>query len=502
MAKKFLKNIFVPNKNNHYEPYGLRFKALTLYLIILIILQLGTVFIAEPQTTQKALAASEISSPEIVSLTNAERAARGLPTLAIDNRLNTAAYNKCVDMFTHQYWDHTSPSGITPWYFISQAGYNYVYAGENLAKGFTSSTAVVNAWMNSPSHRANILSANFQDTGVAVMTGNLSGIRTTLCVQMFGSQATYTPAPTPAVSPTPTPTVSPPPSTPSQVEQPPSPPLPAQIQPPSAPQITQPKEGEILNNNKPAISGKSAKDTKINIYEGSSQIAFTTTEPEGIFITKPTEPLKDGEHKIEAEAYYPNGPKSNRSSPLKFFIDTIPPLINESSLKADSFIKNNTENYKVAVEVKDDPTEVTASVDHYSLVLNRDLIQKDLFTGLLMPPPLVLTENPRRLTITANDKAGNQSSYLITIPKPEIAKMSPLQKIASTVKGFLPRDFQNIARLLYFILGLWIFILLLIDGVVVYTQGIVRVSSHARAHLAIVFIMLVGILFASLGRII
>jgi uncharacterized protein YkwD len=494
--KRFSKNIFIPHQGNKYEPYGLRFKTLAGYLIILIILQLGVNFLAEPRTTQKALAAVGISSGELASLTNAQRAAYGLSTLSVDGRLNNASYNKCMDMFANQYWDHTSPSGLTPWYFISQAGYTYIYAGENLAKGFNSSSEIINAWMNSPSHRANILSNNFQDMGTAVMTGNFQGVRTTLCVQMFGAKKAYVPAPVP-VAPS-TPSYQPP------AEQPTIPvPAPTEEQkPPSVPEITEPKQGEILNNNKPAISGKSSRDTQVAIYDQKDKIGLSNTEPEGIFIFKPVDALKEGEHKISVEASYKTGLKSDESKPVVFTIDTIPPLIEEGSLKADSFLKSNLENYKVAVEVKKKPSEVTASLDHYSLILNKDKEKKDLFEGTLIPPPETLTEDPRKLTITSIDKADNRASYLITIPKPEIIQQGVIQRMGTAIKSYLPHDFQNIVRLLYFILGFWIFVLLLIDGVFVYTKGIVRVRSYSRAHLVIIFLMLTGILFASLGTII
>lgn len=89
-------------------------------------------------------------------------------------------------MFAENYWAHFSPSGKDPWGFISSAGYKFSYAGENLAKNFYTSDEVIRAWMNSPSHKENIINGNFQDIGVAVEDGTLNGQKTTLIVQMFG----------------------------------------------------------------------------------------------------------------------------------------------------------------------------------------------------------------------------------------------------------------------------------------------------------------------------
>ena len=86
-------------------------------------------------------------------------------------------------MFSKDYWAHNAPDGTTPWVFIKNTGYNYIYAGENLARGFNSASDVINAWMNSPEHRQNVLSPNYQNVGFAVATGTLSGEDTVLVVE-------------------------------------------------------------------------------------------------------------------------------------------------------------------------------------------------------------------------------------------------------------------------------------------------------------------------------
>lgn len=132
--------------------------------------------------------ASQISPSEIVRLTNLKRAESGLGSLRFDSQLSAAAAQKAADMFAKNYWAHTSPTGTPPWYFISQSGYVYRYAGENLARDFADPVSVVNAWMNSPTHRENLLSNRYSDIGVAVIDGSLGGRDTTLVVQMFGTR--------------------------------------------------------------------------------------------------------------------------------------------------------------------------------------------------------------------------------------------------------------------------------------------------------------------------
>jgi hypothetical protein len=131
---------------------------------------------------------SNISITDLLADTNKQRAQNGLPALVLNQELDNAAMAKAQYMYKYNFWAHNAPDGTTPWVFIRNAGYPYVYAGENLARGYFTADDVVNAWMASPGHRENILSGNYHDIGFAVMAGNLTGEDTVLVVQMFGSQ--------------------------------------------------------------------------------------------------------------------------------------------------------------------------------------------------------------------------------------------------------------------------------------------------------------------------
>lgn len=129
---------------------------------------------------------ANISANDLLNLTNQKRAEAGLPLLKMDNALSQAAANKANDMLTKNYWSHNAPDGTTPWVFIKSTGYEYLYAGENLARGFTTAEDAVSAWMASPGHRENILSANYKDVGFAITSGTLTGEETVLIVEEFG----------------------------------------------------------------------------------------------------------------------------------------------------------------------------------------------------------------------------------------------------------------------------------------------------------------------------
>ena len=102
---------------------------------------------------------------------NQIRAAYGLPALTIRSDLSVKARIKSNDMKTNRYFSHNSPTYGTPFQMMKQLGISYRSAGENIAKGYTSAEAVVNAWMASASHRANILSEKYTSMGIGFVDG-------------------------------------------------------------------------------------------------------------------------------------------------------------------------------------------------------------------------------------------------------------------------------------------------------------------------------------------
>ena len=179
------KHYFIPHKGNAFRPHALRHRALSLYSTLLIISQMffGMTMMTGPTITS---ADAKTIATNIITQTNAQRKTTGLKTLAESDILSKAASDKLADMFAKDYWDHTGPSGETAWQFIDSEGYHYLLAGENLAKGFDNSTEAVEAWMKSPTHKANILNNRFTEIGVAVGSGKIAGKATTLIVQLFG----------------------------------------------------------------------------------------------------------------------------------------------------------------------------------------------------------------------------------------------------------------------------------------------------------------------------
>lgn len=182
----FLHHLFLPREANNYRSGLLHHKAILLLILLFVSAGLFTSFIKTNFPSVLGIS-SNISNQQLLILTNQQRQDNNLTALTDNTELDQAAANKAADMFSKDYWAHNSPDGTTPWIFIKSSGYNYIYAGENLARGFNNTSDVINAWMNSPEHRKNVLSPNYQNVGFAVVTGKLGGEDTVLVVEMLGS---------------------------------------------------------------------------------------------------------------------------------------------------------------------------------------------------------------------------------------------------------------------------------------------------------------------------
>ncbi len=138
----------------------------------------------------------ELTTDGVILHTNNQRALQNLPALSENSKLNKAAENKMQDMFALQYFEHESPTGKGPSDLAEDVGYDYLLVGENLAEGdFSSDEGLVQAWMDSPGHRANILHDKFREIGVAVGRGQFEGRMVWMAVQSFGVPAKICPAP-------------------------------------------------------------------------------------------------------------------------------------------------------------------------------------------------------------------------------------------------------------------------------------------------------------------
>ncbi len=186
---RWFKKYFIPNEENDHRPYVLRAQSMVrilsvvLFLEIIFLVQILFVF---PKTNYFA----SILPSVVVDLTNKERSDNKEAALTTNKLLVEAATMKAEDMVKRGYFSHESPDGNAPWEWIKKTGYQFAYAGENLAINFFDSKDVVDAWMNSTSHRANMLDAHYTEIGIGTARGMYKGREALFVVQFFATPST------------------------------------------------------------------------------------------------------------------------------------------------------------------------------------------------------------------------------------------------------------------------------------------------------------------------
>ena len=185
---QWLKTYFVPQKSNGHKPRILRRQAIMFVCLVALVGELGFMLM-----TVYVIPHSEffgiIESNALVDETNQARTTDNLGDLTINPLLTAAAQQKANDMAVNNYFAHTSPQGVTPWDWFAKVGYQFSFAGENLAVNFSDSQDVTNAWMNSPEHRANILNGQYTEIGIATAQGTYEGKPAVYVVEEFGTPA-------------------------------------------------------------------------------------------------------------------------------------------------------------------------------------------------------------------------------------------------------------------------------------------------------------------------
>lgn len=183
-----IKNWFLPTKENNFQPGVLSDRAISVFILLFLLVKV--IFSFNLILVKQSSLFADISAQRIIVLTNEVRQQYNLPLVREDSLLNKAAEEKAEDMFENKYFGHYSPTNVSPWDWIDKSGYDYYYAGENLAMNFLDTEEVIKGWLNSPSHRENLLNKDYKDIGIAVVSGdfNNEGINRILVVQIFGSK--------------------------------------------------------------------------------------------------------------------------------------------------------------------------------------------------------------------------------------------------------------------------------------------------------------------------
>jgi len=183
----WLKKHFIPHIWNDNRPHILRNTSIRYIVLGILFVEVFTFLIPTLSHMNSRDEMASVISSVLSNLTNEERVVNKEAVLIVNPILNKAAEMKANDMATEGYFAHTSPEGKTPWYWLEKVGYNYQYAGENLAVDFTDSKDVTNAWMNSPTHKSNIVKENYTEIGTGIAIGVYKGQKTIFVAQIYAN---------------------------------------------------------------------------------------------------------------------------------------------------------------------------------------------------------------------------------------------------------------------------------------------------------------------------
>lgn len=181
----WFKKHFIPHHGNDHKPHILRDANTRNIVIAVLLLEIFTFLLPTLIQINKTGGMAAVLPAILADLTNKERQTENLQTLTVNPILNKVAEMKAGDMASKGYFAHTSPEGKTPWYWLEQAGYSYQYAGENLAINFTDSKDVTKAWMESPTHKTNIVKDKYTEIGTGVATGIYEGREAVFVAQVY-----------------------------------------------------------------------------------------------------------------------------------------------------------------------------------------------------------------------------------------------------------------------------------------------------------------------------
>jgi len=416
----------------------LKFKILTLFIFLTPIS--GFLFF---QNFAQAAPKIEINAEDLINLTNQDRQNYGLPALVKNEKLTRSAQSKAQDMIEKDYFAHESPEGITPWYWIEKQEYDYMYAGENLAIGFLTSASANQAWIDSPTHKENILNCHYQEIGISVIIGEFKGSNTTVAVQMFGSQDNkYENCENQAISP-----IKSVESAPIKPNLPTEPVIPVDTTPPATPFFLTPDQNLLTNQTSLKFKMKSELNTEVILYQNEKETQTAKANSNGEVEWKISE-FQDGEYFFQIQARDQAGNQSKLSEPLKIVIDTQAPLVNQDQ----SFVMLDPQDplNQFLVQIKtEDPDAIKAIVMSVDQIFELEKTQ-DGFSALV-------PQTDDLLLASVQDQAGNVIDFKLSFVNSitDIKPIAPLWKnfTLSIIKFYKFSSIAGFAIFLLTILG-------------------------------------------------
>ncbi len=441
-----IKKLFIPCKENNYHPLLIRPKFLSIYLLFILIFNL--IFLNYSIVNTRAA----VDFTSLYRLHNQMRQENGLKALSINSLLINSAKAKAEAMLSANCWSHYCPDGKSPWDFFDDSGYIYLYAGENLAEGFENNEGVMNAWMNSLTHKENILNEQFNEIGIGFAYGNYQGIsNNTVIVVHFGTR--YNESQDSTLANNSVKGIS------SDIV------------------IEKPANGSILNISDFEIFGKAKSVKNVEIVSDGQVIGDVDAIGENFTFRSPESFKIEKEYLLQAEGVDDNGDLVS-SNIINFQIDFTPPAleINKISYSNGLLIIKDLDASKVEI---------------VNLSKSFENIGKNTWQIKLSETELV---NIEIVSILASDKAGNTKS--LDIPTSSLSSLISSENIFDISKIDIqanPRLQVNLtfSVFLSFLFGLDFYVLNK-------TGNTGRVNKSSALNFAIFFIVLILSLLSNL----
>jgi len=348
----------------------------------------------------------------VTELTNQERNQFAENPLTRSEVLDQAAKLKAEDMAKNSYFAHYSPDGVSPWHWFQEVGYTYAYAGENLAVHFNDSKMVVDAWMNSPTHKANIINDKYTEIGIGTAKGVYDGYETVFVVQLFG---------TPAIGATK-----------------------ASLPPVALNTNNNPSSGEVGENSNSEILGVSSSGNEKSVKEGKSKGEKSTTFTEEEFLPIEAKVKSEETNTLLSEVEILTQAESKNEAIEHFSTPEAAKGKNEMKAEESTVIKE-TENFLAQKNVNENEI-----IESEGLHLGeKDTVYSDTISVASGLQPA--TEVELNKTSVTKEKDGSGFLSFLVNPRqilgfiyPVLGILTVLALLFSVVLGFKKRNFAEI----------------------------------------------------------
>ncbi len=474
-----INNLFLPNRNNNHTPFLLHRNAMVIYIIV--ILSFNTLI---PNLGIGRIGA-DITLQDLLFSHNEERAKSGLPPLKLNTTLSTSATNKASTMLQTNCWSHYCPPDKEPWDYFKEAGYNYQHAGENLAEGFTNIDSVIDAWMNSPTHRENVLNGDFEEVGFGFAYGDYQGKSNNIIIAVhFGTKFK-----------------------PKQIVQNSEPNvLQQQTEDVSVNQNTEPlvtidsiQDGQYIDKNYVDISGKvNPPDSSVGININETEVGRVDAFGENYsYRSEPN--LRDGEYFLSANIYNINGEFLAQSEVISFFVDGNDPHINRESIN----VNKQEEFIVIDFSTSEDVKEIKSNITYNELLFDEE------FNRWFISFSEYEFNQVDSFNIELIDSVGNSSQFIINSDDISSVLSSiefdeSVEELSSDSTFFIFEYLKRIQSggvktLLPIIFSLYLLTLFIIDfAVLTKTNKLHMVKRNSHLNIAIILILLILFSFGSL----